>query len=108
MKYMHSDGICLFGIAPQQVGDRLRCTIIFGSPVERYKERKLHDWPADADGPCWGPTLKREELVQCQQADGSLLVMIHAHSLAEPRVLELTNGVGRAKGRCETWPTYHR
>merc|ERR1712039_623976 len=81
LKYVRSSDTCFLGIAPRNHTDRLRCTLVFGSPNERYKERRVQDWPADRAGQLWGPMLKGEELVSCRQADGSLLVMIHAHGL---------------------------
>lgn len=72
--------------------DRLLCSIMFAKrPGEGFLERRVHDWPPDYAGQPWGATLEYETLQTLTQADGSLLLMVHAidlcgDDLCSPRV----------------------
>eukprot|EP00927_Polykrikos_kofoidii_P027517 TRINITY_DN24172_c0_g2_i1.p1 TRINITY_DN24172_c0_g2~~TRINITY_DN24172_c0_g2_i1.p1 ORF type:complete len:395 (-),score=134.70 TRINITY_DN24172_c0_g2_i1:156-1340(-) len=64
--------------------DRLRSSFFFArSGTRGYKERKVHDWPAELKGHPWGPTMPADEIKGYLQADGSVLVMIHAVGLGD-------------------------
>lgn len=75
-------GTRYFCLVPHGHQDRLRCSLYFArKPGDGYKERRVHDWPVELAGHPWGPTVRAEELAQFKQADGSLLLMVHAAGL---------------------------
>ena len=41
----------------------------------------MHDWPAELAGHPWGPSVPLEEIEDYKQADGSILLLVHATSL---------------------------
>jgi len=85
-----------FCLLPHGHEERLRCSIFFAKrPGEGYKERKVHDWPKELAGHPWGPTVRAEELEELRQADGSLLLMVHAGGLgAEGEDSAINGGAG--------------
>lgn len=73
-----------FNIFPIGHSERLMCSCIFAKrPGEGYKERRVHDWPSELAGQPWGPTLPSHDIADFIQADGSMLLMIHAIGLCE-------------------------
>lgn len=73
-----------FNIFPIGHQERLFFSCIFAKrPGEGYRERRVHDWPYELAGQPWGPTLNEEDMAGFFQADGSLLLMIHAIGLCE-------------------------
>jgi len=90
-----AQGARYFCILPHGHTDRLRCSFIFARrPGEGYKERRVHDWPADLAGHPWGPTVPGDELAQYKQVDGSLLMMIQAVSLGSENDPKPDEGAG--------------
>jgi len=79
-----SQGTRYFVLMPHGHEKRLKCSFFFAKKGgEGYKERRIHDWPAELAGHPWGPTLQTEELADCKQADGSVIFMIHAVGLCD-------------------------
>jgi len=79
-----SHGTRYFVLLPHGHEKRLKCSFFFAKKGgEGYKERRVHDWPAELAGHPWGPTIQAEELAECTQADGSVILMIHAVGLCD-------------------------
>jgi len=77
-----TSGSKYFCFLPVRHEERLRCNLYFArKPGEGFKERRLHNWPPELSGQPFGVTLKPDELERFTQADGSLLVMVHAVGL---------------------------
>lgn len=95
-----ANGTRYFCLVPHGHQDRLRCSLYFARrPGDGFKERRVHDWPVDLAGHPWGPTVRAEELEQFKQADGSLLLMLHAAGLGtEGEEDETINGDTGASG----------
>lgn len=77
-----SNGSRYFCLLPHGHNDRLRCSFVFAKTAGAgFKERRVHDWPTELAGHPWGPTIPAEELAGYKQADGSILLMVHAVGL---------------------------
>jgi len=73
-----------FNVFPIGHSERLVFSCVFAKrPGEGYKERRVHDWPLELAGQPWGPTLLAHDIASFIQADGSMLLMIHATGLCE-------------------------
>merc|ERR1719203_602052 len=100
-------GTRYFCLLPHGHEERLRCSIFFARrPGEGFKERRVHDWPKELAGHPWGPTMRGEEVEELRQADGSLLLMIHAVGLGaegedDAAMNGGTGGSGRVGGGLE-------
>ncbi|CAK9089258.1 unnamed protein product [Durusdinium trenchii] len=71
-----------FCILPHGHKDRLRCWFLFARPPGKgYKEWPVHDWPPELAGHPWGPSVPLEEIEDYKQADGSILLLVHATTL---------------------------
>eukprot|EP00438_Fugacium_kawagutii_P031866 Skav224119 [mRNA] locus=scaffold2427:240444:241031:- [translate_table: standard] len=71
-----------FCIVPHGHKDRLRCCFIFARPPgQGCKEWPVHDWPSELAGHPWGPSVPLEEIEEYKQADGSILLLVHAAGL---------------------------
>jgi len=71
-----------FCIIPHDHKDRLRCWFLFArAPGKGYKEWRVHDWPPELAGHPWGPSVPLEEIEDYKQADGSILLLVHAAGL---------------------------
>lgn len=68
-----------FVLKPQGHKDRLQFFIFLAkSSGQGFKERRVQDWPPELAGHPWGPSVPAEDIEQCLQPDGSLLVMVQA------------------------------
>eukprot|EP00929_Paragymnodinium_shiwhaense_P051782 TRINITY_DN26003_c0_g1_i1.p1 TRINITY_DN26003_c0_g1~~TRINITY_DN26003_c0_g1_i1.p1 ORF type:complete len:409 (+),score=91.34 TRINITY_DN26003_c0_g1_i1:77-1303(+) len=86
-------GARYFCLLPHGHGDRLRFSVLFAKADDGYSERRVHDWPEQLSGHPWGPTVLADDLTRWKQADGSILLMVHAVGLSP----EVDPGSGRPR-----------